>query len=428
MPSRMTTTSLALLHHALGPLDDELGDEGVLLGGPVEGGRDHLAADGPPHVGDLLGPLVDEQHEEVDLGVVALDRPGDLLHDRGLARLGRRDDQAPLALADGRDEVDDPRRHVVGLLGALEAQPLVGEQRGEVLEAGAGLGLVGGHAVDRVDAQQRRVLLVAAGGPALAGDEVAAAQRELADLLHRDVDVVLAREVAAQADEAVALVAQVEKPLDVDGLALDRLVLALPPVTAAAPPAAVPRLGLLAVLALVAATGPGPLLGGLGRLLGGGRGRLLVAALLAVGALGGCLGGPRRRAAARPGVAAAAPRAAGPAAATARRVVVGRRLVAVGRRGLLAALGGRLGLGGGLGPGLGRVPRGHPGELEDHVDDRGLPGPRPGLAPERGGDRHQLVAVLALERRALELLGFGAHPRTSFRRGGVWSRAGRGRR
>ena len=38
-------------------------------------------------------------------------------------------------------------------------------------------GLLGVDAVDRVDAQQRRVLLVAAGGTAGAGDEVARAQR-----------------------------------------------------------------------------------------------------------------------------------------------------------------------------------------------------------------------------------------------------------
>ena len=52
------------------------------------------------------------------------------------------------------------------VVGELEAQLLVGEQRREVLEAGTLAGLVGRRAVDGVDAQQRRVLLVArpAGG------------------------------------------------------------------------------------------------------------------------------------------------------------------------------------------------------------------------------------------------------------------------
>ena len=178
MPSRMMTTSLPSSTMRLARSMHELGHVGVLLAGPVEGGRGHLALEQPPaHVGDLLGPLVDEQHDEVDLGVVDLDRPGDLLHDRGLAGLGRRHDQAALALPDRRDQVDDPGGHVGRVVGQLELEPRVGEQRGEVLEPGAGLRLVGGDAVDRVDLEQGRVLLVAAGRAALAGEAVALAQR-----------------------------------------------------------------------------------------------------------------------------------------------------------------------------------------------------------------------------------------------------------
>ena len=54
---------------------------------------------------------------------------------------------------------------------------------------------------------------------------VALAQGELPGLLHRDVDVVLARQVALEAQEAVALVAQVEQTLDLDRLAHEGLVL-----------------------------------------------------------------------------------------------------------------------------------------------------------------------------------------------------------
>jgi hypothetical protein len=50
----------------------------------------------------------------VDLGVVRRDRVGDRLQDQGLAGLGRGDEQATLTLADGRDQVDDPRRELVG--------------------------------------------------------------------------------------------------------------------------------------------------------------------------------------------------------------------------------------------------------------------------------------------------------------------------
>ena len=103
--------------------------------------------------------------------------------------------------------------------GVLEREPLVREQRREVLEAGALAGLLGFLAVHEVDPQQRRVLLVAEGRAAGALEVVALAQAELPGLLHRDVDVVLRRQVALDAQEAVALVAQVEVALDVDRLA-----------------------------------------------------------------------------------------------------------------------------------------------------------------------------------------------------------------
>jgi hypothetical protein len=96
------------LDQALGPLDGQLGHGGVLVGRTVEGGGDHLALDRAPHVGDLFGSLVDQQDHQVHVGVVGLDGVGDVLHHRGLAGLGRRDDQPALALADGRQEVDDP--------------------------------------------------------------------------------------------------------------------------------------------------------------------------------------------------------------------------------------------------------------------------------------------------------------------------------
>ena len=65
---------------------------------------------------------------------------------------------------------------------------------------------------------------------------------------------------------------------------------------------------------------------------------------------------------------------------------------------------------GGTGPSAdGTDGRRHAGQLEDEVDDVGLLGPRPGLAAEGGGDGVELVAVLALERRAFEFLCVRAH-------------------
>ena len=220
MPSRMITTSRTHLDEAPRPLDRELGDVAVLVGGSVERRRDDFGAQHvPAHVGDLFRALVDEEHHDVRLGVVAFDRVHDLLDDRRLAGLRRRDDQAALALSDRRDEVDDAARDLAGIVGELESQPRVREQGREVLEAHTAARFVGRHPVDEVDAHERGVLLAACGRAGCALHVVALAQTEAPHLGRRHVRVVATGEVATDAQEAVALVAQVEQAVDVDQVA-----------------------------------------------------------------------------------------------------------------------------------------------------------------------------------------------------------------
>src|SRR4051794_3233502 len=99
----------------------------------------------------------------------------------------------------------------------LEVQLLVGEQRREIFEPRPRLGLLRIEPVDRVDLEHRRILLVASGRPAEARDVITLAQPELPRQLHGDVGIVSAGQVAVDAEEAVALVAQVEIAGNVDG-------------------------------------------------------------------------------------------------------------------------------------------------------------------------------------------------------------------
>ena len=92
----------------------------------------------------------------------------------------------------------------------LEAQALLRVERGELAELDAVGRLIDGQAVDRVDAHDRVVLLATlvlalarlADG---ADDGVALAQVVLLDLAERDVDVVVARQVAGGAHEGVVV-------------------------------------------------------------------------------------------------------------------------------------------------------------------------------------------------------------------------------
>src|SRR3546814_10323547 len=61
--------------------------------GLVEGRGDDFAVHAALHVGDFLGPFVDQQDDQIDLGMVVGDRLGDILQQHGLTRTRRRDDQ-----------------------------------------------------------------------------------------------------------------------------------------------------------------------------------------------------------------------------------------------------------------------------------------------------------------------------------------------
>src|ERR1700728_4163985 len=122
--------------------------------------------------------------------------------------------------------MDDPSGEVVLVPWLLETQPLVGEQRGEVLKARSVAGLVGFETRHRVDPKQRRVPLIVRRGPAGPFDVVPFAPRETPGLADRHVDVLGRRQIAVAAQEPVALVAQVEQTSDLDQLAVVRTLLA----------------------------------------------------------------------------------------------------------------------------------------------------------------------------------------------------------
>mgnify|MGYP003693909197 CR=1 FL=1 len=120
-----------VLDQALRLLDDHLGDLHVALRRLVEGRGDDLALDRALHVGDFLGPLVDEQHDERDLRMIRRDGVRQRLEDHRLPGTRRRDDQAALPLSDRADDVEDARGDVSG---ASRLDPLLRVQGCQVVE------------------------------------------------------------------------------------------------------------------------------------------------------------------------------------------------------------------------------------------------------------------------------------------------------
>src|SRR5690606_32391228 len=82
-----------------------------------------------------LRTLVDQQNDQVHLGMIRGDGARDVLQQHRLTGLRRRDDEAALAFADRRDEIDDAGRQVLArAVAALELQALRRMQRRQVLE------------------------------------------------------------------------------------------------------------------------------------------------------------------------------------------------------------------------------------------------------------------------------------------------------
>ena len=102
---------LAHFGQPLAALDDQLGEADVALDVAVEAAGDDFAVDRPLHVGHFLRPLVDQEDDELDAGEIRRDAVADVLEEDRLARSRRGDDQRPLALAQGRQQVHHPGGH-----------------------------------------------------------------------------------------------------------------------------------------------------------------------------------------------------------------------------------------------------------------------------------------------------------------------------
>ena len=111
----------------------------------------------------------------------------------GLAGARRRDDQAALSLAEGREQIHDAGAGV--LAGGLKLQALLRIQRRQVVEQDLVAGFIGRLEVDGFDLDQREILFALMRRAYLAADGVAGLEVKFADLRGRHVDVVGARQV-----------------------------------------------------------------------------------------------------------------------------------------------------------------------------------------------------------------------------------------
>ena len=102
-----------MLNQPLGLFQHHLGDLHVTRRRFIEGGADDFAVYAARHIGDFFRPLIDQQHDQEDFGMIGGDGGCDVLQHHRLTGARRRDDQRALALADGGDQVDHPRGEIL---------------------------------------------------------------------------------------------------------------------------------------------------------------------------------------------------------------------------------------------------------------------------------------------------------------------------
>src|SRR6185312_1035960 len=138
-----------------------------------------------------------------------------------LAGARRRHDDAALAFAQRRDEVDDARRQILlGGIVKLERQLLLGIERRQIVKIDAVAELVRLVEIDLVDLEQREIALAILGRTDLPFDGVAGPETEAADLARAHIDVVRARQVIGfgRAQEAEAVLQHFEYAVAIDRL------------------------------------------------------------------------------------------------------------------------------------------------------------------------------------------------------------------
>ncbi len=182
-----------VLDEALRFFEHHFGDLDVALRRLIERRADHFALHGALHVRDFLGPLVNQQHDQRNLGMIRADGIRDVLQHHRLAGARRRDDQSALPFADRAQQV----QHAPGeiFFRGLHLQTARGIERRQVVEEDFVARDFGILEVDGFDFDEREVALAVLRRTHLPGDGVARAQIELSNLRRRDVDVVRARQI-----------------------------------------------------------------------------------------------------------------------------------------------------------------------------------------------------------------------------------------
>ena len=181
----------AVLHQAFGFFDHHFSDLDVTRCRLVKGRGNHLTLHGTLHVSHFFRPLIDQQDHQITIRMIALDGMGDVLQQHGFTGPRRRHDQSALALAERRDDIDDPTGTIFhGRIGQLHIEAAFRIKRGQIVKVNLVTSRFRILEINRRDFQQRKIAFAIAWTADLAFDRITRTQPELPDLGRRHIDIV----------------------------------------------------------------------------------------------------------------------------------------------------------------------------------------------------------------------------------------------
>ena len=164
---------LAAFDQTFRPFQRHLRYFGMIFDWLIKGRSDDFAPHRTAHIGHFFGAFADQQHHQVNIGVVGRDAVGDGFHQHRFARFGRRHNQPTLATPNRSHQIHNPRGQDIGF--GFQHKLFVGENRHQLLEVWAFTRLFGINAIDEFNAQQAEIPFAFLWRTNLAGNAVAGA-------------------------------------------------------------------------------------------------------------------------------------------------------------------------------------------------------------------------------------------------------------
>ena len=188
MESKKNAYIMTAFYHALGLFEYKICNSYVSVRGLIKSRGYHFGIHASLHVSDLFWTFVNEQNDEIDLGVIEANRIGYILEKGCLSSFGLRNNHASLSLSNGGKQVHQPRAHRTS--SCAQVEPFLWEKWCQKFEWHPVFNPFGRAPIDAFDVHKRVIFLANSRRANSSDHGITRLKTKLLELLGRDVDIV----------------------------------------------------------------------------------------------------------------------------------------------------------------------------------------------------------------------------------------------